>query len=118
MKTNDKVKSIFRCEVSSEKKKKLFYGCPSQRLSDMLVCSLLGTYVRVSDPDPIGFVVFANPVSLLMFLMIRIQIWFSYFSGSGSGFQISEDPDPFSARIRVLILEQKKSAEKALKVIY
>ena len=115
MKTNDKVKSIFRCEVSSEKKK-LFYGCPSQCLSDMLVCFFLGTYARVADPDPIGFVVFANPVSLLMFRMIRIRIWFSYFSGSGSG--LPADLDLFSARIRVLILEQKKSAENALKVMY
>ena len=34
--------------------------------------------------------------------------------GSGSGFQISLDPDPFSAQI----LEQKKGAERSPKVIY
>ena len=50
---------------------------------------------RVADPDPV----------------------FLHGYGSGSGFQISLDPDPVS----VQILEQKKVAErslKTLKVIY
>ena len=53
--------------------------------------------IRVSDPDPVGCGVFA---------------WFSNFSGSGSGFQISLDPDsdPVSAQI----LEQK-TLQKGLK---
>ena len=37
-----------------------------------------------------------------------------FLHGSGSGFQISLDPDPVSAQI----LEQKKIAERSLKVIY
>ena len=49
-----------------------------------------------------------------VFAWIRIRIRFSNFSGSGSCFQISLDPDPVSAQI----LEQKKSAERSLKVIY
>ena len=51
---------------------------------------------RVADPDPVGSGVFA-----------WIRIRFSNFSGSG--FQISLDPDPVSAQI----LEQKKM-EKGL----
>ena len=50
---------------------------------------------RVSDPDLV-----------FKFLLIGIRIWFSNFSGSGSGFTFH----PFT-------LEQKKSAERALKVI-
>ena len=42
-------------------------------------------YTRVADPDPVGSGVFE---------WIRIRIRFSKFSGSGSGFQISKDPDP------------------------
>ena len=56
---------------------------------------LKGEFTRVSVPDPVGSGVFAC-------------------FGSGSGFQISLDPDPVSARI----LEQRKIAERALKVIY
>ena len=63
----------------------------------------------VADPDSVGSGVFA---------WIRIRIRFSNFSGSGSdsesGFKISMDPDPVSAQI----LEQKKIAERSLKVIY
>ena len=43
---------------------------------------------RVADPDSVGSGVFA---------WIRIQIRFSNFSVSGSGFQTSLDPDPVSA---------------------
>ena len=59
--------------------------------------------IRVADPDPVGSCVFA-----------WIRIRFSNFSGSGSGFKISLDPDPVSAQI----LEQKINAERSLKVIY
>ena len=39
--------------------------------------NFLGTIFRVADPDPVGSGVFA---------WIRIRIWFSNFSESGSGF--------------------------------
>ena len=52
-----------------------------------------------------------DPDHVFKFLWIRIR--FSNFSGSGSVFQISLDPDPVSAQ-----MEQKKIAERSLKVIY
>ena len=53
----------------------------------------------------------ADPV--FKFRWIRIR--FSNFAGSGSGFQISLDPDPVAAQI----LEQnKKSAERSRKGVY
>ena len=52
---------------------------------------ILGVSVcRVADPDPV-------------FKFLWIRIWILNFSGSGSGFQISLDPDPVSAQ-----MEQKK----------
>ena len=79
----------------------------STRRCTALFCTVLFAYnilnkiqhciFRVSDPEPVGSGVFACFGSL-----------------SGSGFQISLDPDPVSTRI----LEPKKSAERALKVIY
>ena len=54
--------------------------------------------IRPSDPDSDGSVVFA-----------WIRIRFSNFSGSGSGFQISLDPDPVSAPI-----PEQKGVQKGL----
>ena len=56
---------------------------------------------RVADADPV-------PVGSGVFAWIRIL--FSNLAGSGSGFQISLDPDPVSAELLV----QKKSAEISL----
>ena len=58
--------------------------------------------IRVADPDPVRSGVFA---------WIRVSNFSG--SGSGSGFKISLDPDPVSAQ-----MEQKKIAERSLKVIY
>ena len=56
---------------------------------------------------------FTPLMSDLCFAGLRIRC---FVSESGSGYQISldPDPDPVSAKI----LEQKKSAERSLKVIY
>ena len=51
---------------------------------------------------------------LLAGLRIRIRSDPVFLHGSGSGFQISLDPDPVSAQI----LKYKKNAERSLKVIY
>ena len=61
---------------------------------------------RVSDPDSVGYGVFAcfGSGSVCQTSVIRMRIRFSYFSGYESG--CSLDP------------RTKKSAERALKVIY
>ena len=79
--------------------------------------SVITNMSRVSDPvflrgSESGFQISLDkdPDPVFKFLLIRIR--FSNFSGSASGFQI------LWIRIRPRIPEQKKSAERALKVIY
>ena len=62
---------------------------------------------RVSDPDLV-FLPALYPVPDPVFTFLWIRIRFSNLSGSVSGFLISLDPDPVSARI----LEQKKECRK------
>ena len=68
-------------------------------------------HYRVSDPEPGWIQCFCLDFK---FLWVRIRIRFSNFPGSGSGFQISLDPNPVSSPGS---WRKKKSAERALKVI-